>query len=107
MKAAPAAATHNYSLKEEFRRYFDIGVFHAREPWIRQAFGGAGGEGLRYVQSELRFLGPGRLGQWPGSLLRNAVKLFAYKLSQQERYLPLGLKRKLGMYKRYWDSPYA
>ncbi|MCD9567302.1 glycosyltransferase [Pseudomonas protegens] len=99
--------SHNYSLKEEFRRYFDIGVFHAREPWIRQAFGGAGGEGLRYVQSELRFLGPGRLGQWPGSLLRNAVKLFAYKLSQQERYLPLGLKRKLGMYKRYWDSPYA
>ncbi|BCQ63764.1 hypothetical protein PBOI14_55140 [Pseudomonas sp. Boi14] len=35
------------------------------------------------------------------------MKLFAYKLSQQERYLPLGLKRKLGMYKRYWDSPYA
>ncbi len=99
--------SHNYSLKEEFRRYFDIGVFHAREPWIRQAFGGAGGEGLRYVRSELQFLGPGRLPQWPGSLLRNALKLFAYKLSQQERYLPLGLKKRLGMYKRYWDSPYA
>ena len=27
--------SHNYSLKEEFRRYFDIGVFQAREPWIR------------------------------------------------------------------------
>ncbi|ROL66979.1 rhamnosyltransferase [Pseudomonas protegens] len=99
--------SHNYSLKEEFRRYFDIGVFHAREPWIRQAFGGAGGEGLRYVKSELQFLGPRRLRQWPGSLLRNGVKLVAYKLSQQERYLPLGLKKNLGMYKRYWDSPYA
>ncbi|WP_419736632.1 glycosyltransferase [Pseudomonas sp. COR18] len=99
--------SHNYTLWEEFRRYFDIGVFHAREPWIRQAFGGAGGEGLRYVLSELKFLGPRRLAAWPGSLLRNAVKLFAYKLSQQERYLPKGLKKSLGMYKRYWDSPYA
>ncbi|WMN15982.1 MULTISPECIES: glycosyltransferase family 2 protein [Pseudomonas] len=99
--------SHNYSLREEFRRYFDIGVFHAREPWIRQAFGGAGGEGLRYVKSELAFLGLGRLLQWPGSLLRNALKLFAYKLSQQERYLPLGLKKRLGMYRRYWDGPNA
>ncbi|WP_017906709.1 glycosyltransferase family 2 protein [Pseudomonas asplenii] len=99
--------SHNYTLREEFRRYFDIGVFHAREPWIRQAFGGAGGEGLRYVLSELKFLGTGRLSAWPGSLLRNAVKLFAYKLGQQERHLPRGLKKRLGMYKRYWDSPYA
>ncbi|NWA03835.1 glycosyltransferase family 2 protein [Pseudomonas gingeri] len=99
--------SHNYTLREEFRRYFDIGVFHAREPWIRQQFGGAGGEGLRYVLSELKFLGPGRCLAWPGSLWRNAVKLFAYKLSQQERHLPKGLKKSLGMYKRYWDSPYA
>lgn len=99
--------SHNYSLKEEFRRYFDIGVFHAREPWIREQFGGAGGEGLRYVVSELKFLGPGRLLEWPGSLLRNAVKLTAYKLSQQERHFPNGLKKSLGMHKRYWDSPYA
>src|SRR5699024_8480726 len=37
--------SHNYSSLEEFRRYFDIGVFHCDEPWIRKAFGGAGGEG--------------------------------------------------------------
>jgi len=99
--------SHNYSLGEEFRRYFDIGVFHAREPWIRQQFGGAGGEGLRYVVSELKFLGPARCLAWPGSLWRNAVKLLAYKLSQQERHLPRRLKKNLGMYKRYWDSPHA
>lgn len=99
--------SHNYSLKEEFRRYFDIGVFHAREPWIRQQFGGAGGEGLRYVKSELRFLGPQRLLSWPGSLLRNALKLTAYKLGQLEQRLPKALKKKLGMHQRYWDSPFA
>lgn len=99
--------SHNYSLQEEFRRYFDMGVFHAREPWIRERFGGAGGEGLRYVKSELRLLGLSRIYLWPSAIFRNACKLLAYKLGQKERGLSLGLKKKLGMYKRYWDSPYA
>lgn len=99
--------SHNYSLQEEFRRYFDMGVFHARESWIRERFGGAGGEGLRYVKSELKFLGLPRLYLWPSATFRNACKLLAYKLGQKEQGMSLGLKKKLGMYKRYWDSPYA
>lgn len=96
--------SHNYSLMEEFRRYFDMGVFHAREPWIRENFGGAGGEGLRYVKSELSFLGLNRLHMWPGAIIRNAVKLLGYKLGQQDARLPISLKRRLGMYRRYWDG---
>lgn len=99
--------SHNYTLLEEFRRYFDQGVFHAREPWIRERFGGAGGEGLRYVKSELRFLGLSRLHLWPEALIRNALKLFAYKLGQQEKLLPIRLKKRLAMHKRYWDGPFA
>lgn len=99
--------SHNYTIGEEFRRYFDMGVFHAREPWIRQTFGGAGGEGLRYVKSELKYLGLSRLYLWPSSILRNACKLLAYKLGQKEHLLPIGIKRKLGMYKGYWNSPFA
>ena len=99
--------SHNYTIWEELQRYFDMGVFHAREPWIRQHFGGAGGEGMRYVKSELRFLGLRRLHLWPSAILRNAVKLLGYKLGQQEARLPIRLKRKLGMYKRYWDGPFA
>lgn len=99
--------SHNYSLMEEFKRYFDMGVFHAREPWIRENFGGAGGEGLRYVKSELSFLGLGRFYLWPSAIVRNAVKLAGYKLGQQDARLPISLKRKLGMYRRYWDGPFA
>lgn len=99
--------SHNYTLMEEFRRYFDMGVFHAREPWIRERFGGAGGEGLRYVKSELKFLGLARLHLWPSAIFRNACKLLAYKFGQKEQRMSIGLKKKLGMYKRYWDSPYA
>lgn len=99
--------SHNYTAKEEFCRYFDQGVFHAREPWIRQRFGGAGGEGLRYVISELRYLGFVRFYLWPSAVLRNALKLLAYKLGQRERYLPKLLKKKLSMHRRYWESLYA
>jgi rhamnosyltransferase len=99
--------SHNYTIIQEFQRYFDIGVFHARESWIRQHFGGAGGEGMRYVQSELRFLGLRRFHLWPSALMRNALKLLGYKLGQQEAMLPVGLKRKFSMHKRYWDGAFA
>jgi len=99
--------SHNYTLMEEFRRYFDQGVFHVREPWIRERFGGAGSEGLRFLRSELSFLGVSRLPLWPETLVRNALKLFAYKLGQKEKWLPISLKKKLSMHRRYWDSPFA
>lgn len=99
--------SHNYSLVEEFRRYFDIGVFQCREAWIYDSFGGIAGEGMRYVKSELAYIGPRRWWWWPMSIVRNALKLLAYKLSRQEKRLPTRWKKRLGMYKRYWDSPYA
>ncbi|MEX5354142.1 glycosyltransferase family 2 protein [Pseudomonas juntendi] len=95
--------SHNYSVLEEFRRYYDQGVFHARENWIRQSFGGAGGEGLKYVMSELRFLGGARVYLWPASLFRNGCKLLGYKLGQKEHIMPPKLKRWLSMHKRFWD----
>lgn len=105
--SATCRHSHNYTIAEEFRRYFDMGVFHAREPWIRESFGGAGGEGMRYVISELRYLGLGKLHLWPGALVRNAAKLLGYKLGQNEKRLSKGLKQRIGMYKHYWTGPYA
>lgn len=99
--------SHNYTIIEEFRRYFDIGVFHAREAWIRQAFGGAGGEGFRFIKSEIKFLGLRRMHLWPSAFVRNVGKLVAYKLGQMERFLPIFLKQRIGMYRGYWRSPFA
>ncbi|WP_346831410.1 glycosyltransferase family 2 protein [Pseudomonas abietaniphila] len=99
--------SHNYTLREEFRRYFDIGVFQARESWIHARFGGVRGEGFRYVKSELDFLGLRRWYLWPASFVRNGLKLLAFKLGKEEARLSRPLKRKLGMYKRFWDSENA
>ncbi|AZD57107.1 Pellicle/biofilm biosynthesis protein PslC, CAZy glycosyltransferase family 2 [Pseudomonas chlororaphis subsp. aurantiaca] len=95
--------SHSYSLMQEFRRYFDIGVFYGREPWIREAFGSAGGEGKRYVQAELRALrDAGQLQRVPEVLLRSALKLLGYRLGHAEQLLPTPLKRRLSMFSNYW-----
>jgi rhamnosyltransferase len=96
--------SHDYRLMEEFRRYFDIGVFYGRERWIGQAFGSAGGEGRRYVQAEIAALrDAGALWRLPEVLLRSALKLLGYRLGYLERYLPRGVKRRISMFSTYWN----
>ncbi|WP_277373150.1 glycosyltransferase family 2 protein [Pseudomonas sp. AA-38] len=95
--------SHDYRVLDEFRRYFDIGVFYGRERWIGQAFGAAGGEGLRYVKAELRTLqGAGALWRIPEVLLRTACKLLGYRLGHLEAHLPCSIKRRLSMFSTYW-----
>lgn len=95
--------SHHYSIAEEFRRYFDIGVFYGRERWIDTHFGAATGEGRRFVLSELKMLW--QLGQWylvPSAIIRNGCKFLGYKLGRHEAKLPTGFKRKLSMFSGYW-----
>ena len=95
--------SHDYRLLEEFRRYFDIGVFYGRERWIRQAFGSAGGEGLRYVKAELQALwAAGAYWRVPEVFVRTALKLLGYRLGHHEARLPHSIKRHLSMYSNYW-----
>ena len=54
--------SHDYGFLEEFKRYFDIGVFHTQTSWLQRTFGGASGEGLRFVVSEMRYLMKHALG---------------------------------------------
>ena len=96
--------SHNYKILEEFRRYFDTGVLHAREPWIRQRFGNAEGDGLRYVKSELVYLWARRRSLIPSALFRNAWKLIGFQLGLKEALLPQVMKRKLSMFRSYWAN---
>lgn len=96
--------SHNYTPWQEFRRYFDIGVFHACEPWIQAELGGAGGEGIRYIRSEFYYLLK-RAPLWiPRALVTNAFKITGYKLGKYYQKLPIWLRPKLSMYKGYWSQ---
>lgn len=99
--------SHDYGFKDEFRRYFDIGVLHAREEWLKQTFGRAEGEGKRFVQSELAYLLKKAPWLIPSALLRTALKLVAYKTGQQEKRLPNVLKRRFSLNRNYWYTQTA
>jgi len=94
--------SHPYTWSQEFKRYFDIGVLHSRERWLEESFGGTGGEGKRFVSSEMSYLlreDPLRI---PSALIRTGLKLLGYKLGRSEKSLSLGMKRRLSMHRQFW-----
>ena len=98
--------SHAYSLRQEFQRYFDIGVLHAREAWLRREFGGVSPEGMRFVRSELSYLW--RTSKWliPSALLRTVLKWIGYRLGRREKSLNIWWKRRLSMHAGFWsESP--
>ncbi|MDX2306084.1 MAG: glycosyltransferase family 2 protein [Microscillaceae bacterium] len=95
--------SHNYSIWEEFRRYFDIGILHKRENWILKNFKGAESTGLNYIKEEFFFiLGKNKYVLIPSYFIRNACKYIAYRLGKLENFLPIAIKRKLSMHRFYW-----
>jgi rhamnosyltransferase len=103
--AAAAFHSHAYGVRETFRRYFDTGVFHARNAWMLRKFGSHGGEGMRYLRSEIRYLRRRAPLSIPLALLQTLAKAAGYKLGRNERLIPRRIKRALSMTSRYWDTP--
>jgi rhamnosyltransferase len=97
--------SHAYTIAEEFRRYFDIGVLHAREQWLLNQFGNTSGEGKRFVLSEFRYLLEHDPLQVPFAFARTVAKYVAYKLGRNEHRLPKEIKGRLSMNRSYWDTP--
>ena len=99
--------SHDYSIWQEFKRYFDFGVFHAREKWIRKTFGGAGGSGVDFVKREIAMIRQEPLRRQPclfcEMVMRDSMKLLGYKLGMAEKYLSVEIKAKLSMTRRYWE----
>jgi rhamnosyltransferase len=94
--------SHDYTISEEFRRYFDIGVLHSRESWLNEQFGSASGEGRRFVTSEFKYLlthGPHHI---PSAVARTFAKYAGYKIGRRESKIAPRLKYRLGMNRQYW-----
>ncbi len=95
--------SHAYSIAEEFRRYFDIGVLHARESWLLEQFGTASGEGRRFVTSELRYLLKHAPHHVPSAILRTSAKYLGYRIGRRESRIAPRLKYHLGLNRQYWS----
>ena len=94
--------SHNFSLLQEFQRYFDIGVFYARETWLAKSLGHHEGEGMRFLKSEWTYLvrvAPHRI---PESVIHTGFKYLGYRLGRMEQLLPNRIKQRISMQKNFW-----
>ena len=96
--------SHGYTLLQEFKRYFDIGVMHQDQAWILRDFGKPEGEGGRFVRSEFAYLKDHAPWLLPSAFVRTLAKYLGYKLGQRSPSLPLSIKRKLSMHRGFWDK---
>ena len=99
---APVFHSHDYGFLEEFKRYFDIGVFHTCSSWLQQTFGGTSGEGLRFVISEMRYLMKHAPWLIPSAILRTGLKWLGFKLGALHQGLPRAMRRCFSLHKTFW-----
>ncbi len=95
--------SHGYTILEEFKRYFDIGVFHKSENWILQEFGKPESEGKKFVLSEWKYIIKNEsIFLLPISFFRIVAKYLGYKLGYKYNSLPLSLVKSFSMHRRWW-----
>ncbi len=95
--------SHGFSEIVEMRRAFDIGAFHSSVPWLHEAFGGASGEGRRFVASELRYLARHAPLQIVSALVRTGMKAVGYHLGLRHQLMPRALRKYLSLHRGYWE----
>lgn len=101
---AQVVHSHDYTLAQQFRRNFDVGAFFAAAgPELAGAK--VGGEGLRFVREQLRYvMRHHRADLIPLVIVEAAAKFSAFQLGKRHRLLPRPLKKKLSMHSYHWDQ---
>ncbi len=77
--------SHDYGWREEYRRYREIGELHTLHAWMLDKFGGASGEGMRFLRSHLRFLAARAPHLIPGALVATACKFLGYRVGRRRK----------------------
>jgi len=97
--------SHDYSLFEEFKRYFDIGVFHYSQRRLLKEFSKAESQGFRYVIDEWKHLyKTNNILLLPSQLLRTILKYIGYKLGRSHSRIPVSVKKVISMHSSYWTK---
>jgi rhamnosyltransferase len=96
--------SHNYSLFEEFKRYFDIGVSHIASSALLAEFKSPNKAGLRYLISELNYtIKRYSLFWFSNSLIRSSLKFIGYNLGKNHLKINIHVKKLISMHRHYWD----
>lgn len=96
--------SHQYSLVQLARRYFDVGVFHALEAELLHRIGKPDQEAGRYVKSLIRFLAQRKPYLLPWAGLQTLVKLLAFRLGKRYQSLPHRWCERISLQAAYWQQ---
>jgi len=94
--------SHNYTITQEFKRYFDIGVFHSRESWIGKTFGSAEGTGKKFVLQKILMLWKNNPAEIFSAIFHDGAKFSGYRLGRLEKFLPKFFCRLISMNKNFF-----
>ena len=96
--------SHRYTLVQEFRRNFDIGLSRKElQPWIACA-GLDEKRGARYIKELTQRLLRDNKTLLPYAYLQSVFKLLGYRLGRASTKAPLWFKRAVSSQKYYWDN---
>jgi rhamnosyltransferase len=96
---------HHSAAIDELRRYFDIGAFHAHDPWIIESFGRPRREGWRYARHGVeRLLREGRAALVVPFVVSCAAKRVAFTLGRHHDRLPKALRPLLSTRPTWWRA---
>lgn len=92
--------SHDYSLAQQFRRYFDIGAFLSTSDLVK---GSAGGHGISFALGQLWWCWRNGARAWiPRCMIESLLKFVAIQLGKRQRRLPRWLKQRCSMHAFHW-----
>jgi rhamnosyltransferase len=96
--------SHKYTLKQEFRRHFDIGLSRRDNEELLKVAGSDSTRGKAFVKAFLRRLVLDRPLLIPYALLQTACKWIGYKIGWASLHAPIWFKKALSSQDFYWVS---
>lgn len=94
--------SHHYSLKQEFKRHFDIGLARDSYKHLIRIAGKDTKRGKAYLSNMLKELWQSSPLLIPYAIVQTAIKLLGYRLGQASCQAPLWWKRLLSSQPTYW-----
>ncbi|HVW81507.1 MAG TPA: glycosyltransferase [Mycobacteriales bacterium] len=99
---AQVVHSHEYTLGQTIRRYFDAGVFESTNQWHRETFGRPHGYGRQLVARQLAAAREDGPAAQAGVVARSAAALLGHQLGAGHRLLPQPVRRRLSMTPSYF-----
>jgi rhamnosyltransferase len=96
--------SHSYTLKAEFKRYFDTRVFHEQNLWLILHYGKPTGEGIRFLKSEVKYVIRHDFKSIFKSVSSLGAKWLGYQLGRFYKKIPYSLLKNFSMHKYYWEK---